>query len=71
VSGEGIVAEGIEFSDGSVCIRWKSATPSTVVWASLDDAMKVHGHDGATEVLWLDSVFAWRPTAGRVERTLP
>lgn len=54
VSGEGIVAEGVQFSDGNVCIRWRSETPSTVMWASVDDAMKVHGHDGKTEVLWLD-----------------
>ena len=51
VSGTGFVAEGIEFTDGTVVVRWLGETPSTVVWPSLDAAMKVHGHDGKT-VVW-------------------
>jgi len=54
VSGEGFVAEGIQFTDGTVVLRWLGRTPSLVVWASLADAMEVHGHDGATTVYWLD-----------------
>jgi hypothetical protein len=54
VSGTGNVAEGIRFEDGSVALRWHGDHASTVVWASLEDAVAVHGHDGSTEVHWLD-----------------
>lgn len=54
VSGSGLVAEGVEFSDQTTVLRWLSSTPSTVIYARLDDMMKVHGHDGRTVVLWRD-----------------
>lgn len=54
VSGTGAVAEGIQFTDGSVALRWKGANPSTAAWDSLDGVIAVHGHSGATEVCWLD-----------------
>ena len=53
-SGDGLVAEGIEFSDGTVVLRWLSGTPSTVIYHRLDDAIKVHGHDGQTVIVWRD-----------------
>lgn len=53
VSGTGIVAEGVQFTDGTVAIRWLTEKASTVIWANLDDAMSIHGHDGATQVVWL------------------
>jgi hypothetical protein len=54
VSGTGDVAEGVEFSDGTVVLRWAGVTPSTVVWPDLAAAIKVHGHDGRTRAAWLD-----------------
>lgn len=54
VSGTGIVAEGVVFSDGSAVLRWRGEHASTVMWKSLDDAMHVHGHDGATQAVFLD-----------------
>jgi len=54
VSGDGMVAEGILFSDGTVVLRWLSSTPSTVIYAELGDVNKVHGHDGKTVVVWRD-----------------
>ena len=54
VSGTGVVAEGVAFTDGTTVIRWLSDTPSTVLWPSIDAAMRVHGHGGATELRWLD-----------------
>lgn len=36
--------EGVVFSDGSVALRWRTAIRSTSVWASLEDALKIHGH---------------------------
>lgn len=32
VSGVGPVAEGVEWSDGTVSLRWKGRTPSTTFW---------------------------------------
>lgn len=53
VSGTGVVAEGVEFTDGTVVLRWLSGRRSTVVWDSIEDVRVIHGHDGATEVVWL------------------
>jgi len=54
VSGTGVVAEGVQFTDGTVVLRWLGERPSTVNWNSIEDAMKIHGHNGATEFVWLD-----------------
>lgn len=52
VSGTGTVAEGVQFSDGTVVIHWLGVHSSVVVWRRLDDVLAVHGHDGATRVEW-------------------
>lgn len=54
VSGAGHVADGVEFADGTVVVRWLGDYASTVVWDSLDDAMQVHGHGGATQAVFTD-----------------
>lgn len=54
VSGTGVVAEGVQFTDGTVVIRWYGEHPSTVVWASIMAAIAIHGHSGNTEVVWID-----------------
>lgn len=53
-SGTGHVADGIQWPDGTVSIRWAGDRPSVVFWGSLDDAEWVHGHGGNTTVVWLD-----------------
>ena len=58
VSGPGTVAHGCEFADGTVVLRWLGKDASTVVWGSLDAAMRVHGHDGRTRVVWLAAPFS-------------
>lgn len=55
VSGVGVVAEGVQFSDGTLAIRWLGEFPATAAWASLDHAIAVHGHGGKTRVVWLDA----------------
>ncbi len=54
ISGTGVVAEGVEFSDGTVSIRWLSGEfHSTVHWDQGMTAVKaIHGHGGATRVVW-------------------
>lgn len=50
--------EGIQFTDGTVVIRWRTEFRSTSFWESFDDLMRVHGHLNdsryQTEVEWLD-----------------
>ncbi|MCK5607665.1 hypothetical protein KAR91_37620 [Candidatus Pacearchaeota archaeon] len=53
-SGTGIVAEGAEFSDGTVALRWLTDSPTSTLYNSMDDVMKLHHHDGATEVVFDD-----------------
>lgn len=53
ISGTGVVAEGIEFGDGAVVLRWVAGTHrSTVCWDSIADVVAIHGHGGATRVVW-------------------
>lgn len=52
-SGTGLVATGSVFDDGVTVIRWRGERPSTVVWSSIEDAERVHGHGGKTQIVWL------------------
>lgn len=54
VSGTGVVVEGVEFTDGTVAIRWLGDRPSTVYWDNMTNALGVHGHEGKTVVEWID-----------------
>lgn len=54
VSGTGVVAEGVEWSDGSVSMRWLGEDPAFANWSGLQGVINVHGHNGATEVRWID-----------------
>ena len=47
--------EGVEFSDRTVVIRWMTAVPSTSVWDSMEELLKIHGHpEYDSELVWLD-----------------
>lgn len=57
VSGTGKVAEGVEFTDGKIVIRWKPSSvgvSSTSMWDCLNDMITVHGHGGSTTIEWID-----------------
>jgi hypothetical protein len=54
VSGTGVVAEGVVFTDGTVVIRWTVEYRSTAIYASVADLMAIHGHDGSTRMHWVD-----------------
>ena len=51
VSGTGVVADGVEWPDGTCTIRWRGQRQSTVNWNSLDDVIAIHGHGGATRIV--------------------
>lgn len=63
VSGTGVVAEGIEFSDGVVALRWLvpegnpgHGNPTSVVFHDngIESVRKIHGHQGQTWINFLD-----------------
>ena len=53
ISGTGIVAEGVIFSNGKCSMSWRSKTTSTVIYDSLEDIQKIHCHEG-TEIVLFD-----------------
>ena len=55
-SGTGIVAEGVQFSNGQVVIHWLSQLEAVNVYANAMVLEKLHGHGGKTTVTWLDEV---------------
>ena len=58
ISGTGVVAEGVAFSDGGpVALRWTSEWPTSVVFHDLgvESLEAVHGHNGRTRIVWLDA----------------
>jgi hypothetical protein len=55
VSGLGRVAEGVQWTDGTCAVRWgANPYPSTVAWECIEHVEAVHGHNGATRIVWLD-----------------
>ena len=53
ISGTGIVAQGVEFDDGTCSMRWLTETASTGFYSSIADLVFIHGHNGATKVEWI------------------
>ncbi|KKL78718.1 hypothetical protein LCGC14_2022080 [marine sediment metagenome] len=55
ISGTGVVAGGVLFPDGVVALRWYSEWPTSVVFhdRGIEAVEKIHGHDGATEIVWM------------------
>jgi hypothetical protein len=55
VSGTGVVAEGCEFSNGRCALTWlRSTFPAVTIFDSIKAVESVHGHEGATHVVWID-----------------
>lgn len=62
ISGTGVVCEGIQFSDGTVVLRWLQAgtarpdhvRPTTVLHDDINSVIGLHSHDGKTRVVFLD-----------------
>lgn len=54
VSGEGIVAEGVQFFNGTAVLSWLTPLSSTCLYHSVDVLIKIHGHEGATILIWDD-----------------
>jgi hypothetical protein len=60
ISGTGVVAEGVEFTDKTVVLRWLKAgtarpdhvRPTTVMHDDIDSVLGLHSHNGATQIEW-------------------
>ena len=55
ISGIGIIAEGIEFSNLQVILCWRTFTSSIGVYRNIEDMIRIHGHNGKTIIEWIDS----------------
>ena len=53
VSGTGIVAEGVVFSNGKCVLSWLTQHTSIAVYDDLKTLKAIHGHAGATKLKWL------------------
>ncbi len=56
VSGTGIIAEGVQFSNNKSIISWISDTPSVEVYDSVEEVERIHGHNGKTAIRWIDEI---------------
>lgn len=60
ISGTGIVAHAVEFTDGTCAVHWVGDFPCVQIWPSMaggngvNGVRVIHGHSGRTVVRWLD-----------------
>lgn len=52
ISGVGIVAEGLQFSNGFCCMSWLTAMHSVAVYPNMSQLEAIHGHNGRTRVVF-------------------
>lgn len=54
-SGTGAVVEGVELSDGQCVVRWRTQPHSSIcIYKSIEAVVYIHGHDGSTNLHWVD-----------------
>ena len=54
ISGTGVVAQGIEFDDGTVAMRWLTSTASFGLYDNIEELVIIHGHEGRTYPVFHD-----------------
>lgn len=52
ISGVGVVAEGVEFSNGTCAISWLTAMHSAAMYPNAKQLEAIHGHDGKTRLVF-------------------
>lgn len=55
VSGTGIVAYGAQLPSGRCIMEWVVKFSSLTVFSDIGSVEGIHSHDGATEVVWIDT----------------
>jgi len=61
VSGVGIIAEGVLFSNGKVFVNWISMHKIVEMSDSVAEWQAVHGHEGRTKIIWDDEAVEPEP----------
>ncbi len=51
ISGVGLVAEGVVFSNGWCAMTWLTEYTSVAFYQSIKEVEAIHGHDGNTRIL--------------------
>lgn len=54
VSGIGVVAEGVQFTNGKCVLSWLTVSTSIAVYDDMKTLEKIHGHNGKTRVVFAD-----------------
>ena len=54
ISGVGVVAVGTIFPNGQVVFQWVTYRSSIEIYASIDNLIEIHGHNGCTEIVFGD-----------------
>jgi len=63
LSGTGVVADGVEFADGTTVVRWREVDgpnydrgvrATTVIFPDIRAVEALHGHNGSTRIVWVD-----------------
>ncbi|MFB6723814.1 hypothetical protein ACFCV3_26775 [Kribbella sp. NPDC056345] len=65
--GTGTLAEGVEWSDGSVALRWRGPWASTSSWDRMEALLAVHVTDGRTLLHWSSDAEAPRAEGGTAQ----
>lgn len=55
ISGIGVIAEGIEFSNKQVILCWRTFNTSVGIYHNVEDMIRIHGHGGKTIIEWIDT----------------
>ena len=55
VSGTGVIAEGVEWTNGMVTVSWLGTYASIETVLNIHTIEAIHGHHGRTTVEWVDS----------------
>lgn len=54
ISGTGVVAEGVEFSNGWCTMSWLTSMHSVATYLNIKALTAIHGHNGRAVVEWVD-----------------
>lgn len=54
IAGKGVVAEGVQFSNGICAMSWLTAMHSTGIYPNVAQLEAIHGHNGRTKVRFMD-----------------
>lgn len=80
ISGTGPVADGVVFPDGTTVLRWRDVAgpkagsavrPTLVVHESAESVEALHGHGGATRIVWGASTGVCKHCGGVIGSSVP